>query len=330
MRFSATTLLVSLLMLAACTSDEDRQGSSGEFEIEKHYQSGSFDLNLGVSSERITVADRIQLVLEASAGESEEVIFPELEDKLGEFQVINSDEADARLIADNRLLRRVTYELEPFLPGEYEIPPLQVRFADDDVIETEAITIQVESVLPVSEQNPDIKEIMPPVELPGLPSWTFPAIAALLVLGAGGYLFWRRRRLARQYQERPPLPHQIALSELKKLQEEDLLTKGQAKLFYLRLSLIMRRYIEDRFGLQAPERTTEEFLAGIQGNEIFTSRQKELLGEFLQHCDMVKFAEYQPVRGEIDEAINTCAQFIAETRGEQIQQTATTQPITRN
>ena len=95
---------------------------------------------------------------------------------------------------------------------------------------------------------------------------------------------------------------------------EDLIAKGQAKLFYLRVSAILRHYIENRFGLRAPERTTEEFLSDLQTNHILLPRQKDLLKRFLEHCDMVKFAEYQPNREEVDDTLNTCAQFIAETR----------------
>lgn len=105
---------------------------------------------------------------------------------------------------------------------------------------------------------------------------------------------------------------------------EDLIGKGQAKLFYLRVSAILRHYIEDRFGLRAPERTTEEFLNDLRDAQSLLPRQKELLKRFLEHCDMVKFAEHQPSREEVDDTLNTCAQFIAETKQQEAPESAAT------
>ena len=46
--------------------------------------------------------------------------------------------------------------------------------------------------------------------------------------------------------------------------EEGLIDKGEQKLFYLKISAILRHYVEDRFGMHAPENTTEEFLRDLQ------------------------------------------------------------------
>ena len=96
-----------------------------------------------------------------------------------------------------------------------------------------------------------------------------------------------------------------------------LLEKGEAKLFYLRLSNVLRHYIEDRFGLRAPEQTTEEFLVELRQGQPFGSAHKELLQSFLEHCDLVKFAELQPTRGEAETTVALCRRFIDETRYEQ-------------
>ena len=266
-----------------------------------------------LSRKQINVADHLQLVLEVHATEGESVKFPSFEGKLGEFTVTASETSQPRLAEGGRVVVARTFELEPFLPGDYEIPPMNVPIGDNVTIETARETIKVVSVLPQG-QKPDIKEIGPPLELPGLSGWLYflmgLAVAALFL---SIYMLWRRRKINRTAQSALP-PHELALAELRKLMAEDLVAKGQAKLFYLRVSAILRHYIENRFGLRAPERTTEEFLSDLQTNHILLPRQKDLLKRFLEHCDMVKFAEYQPNREEVDDTLNTCAQFIAETR----------------
>jgi hypothetical protein len=94
----------------------------------------------------------------------------------------------------------------------------------------------------------------------------------------------------------------------------DLISKGQIKEYYYRLSNIVRHYIENRFKLMAPERTTEEFLAEMMVTGKLTEDHKELVGNFLEHCDMVKFAAYGPDSREIENSFNSAKKLVDETR----------------
>ena len=190
-----------------------------------------------------------------------------------------------------------------------------MRIGDGRTIETQSITITVVSVIPDSEEPPELRDIAPPVAMPGLSPWLYflMGVGATALALAGYWLLRQRRKRAEKEAAAEP-PHQVAMRELQRLLAEDLVEKGEAKLFYLRLSNILRRYIEDRFAIRAPEQTTEEFLDDLRRDNAFADLQKELLEEFLRHCDLVKFAEHQPSREEVDGAVNSCAQFIAETR----------------
>jgi len=136
----------------------------------------------------------------------------------------------------------------------------------------------------------------------------------ILALAAGAYFLWKRRRKAEEETVPPVPPHEQAYEALEKLLREDLLTQGQVKLFYLRLSNILRHYIEGRFSLRAPERTTEEFLIDLRAGDDFSAEQKALLRRFLEHCDLVKFAKHDPTRAEIDQSVDACRNFIDETK----------------
>lgn len=314
--------LVRILPLAGvalllCGPGCGRAGKAPEeagYEFQKNYTSGGLTLTMKVSRLEITVADRIDVVLEALAEEGTEVELPAPGGKMGEFMVASVEAPASRLAARNRVSIRSRYELEPYLAGDYEIPSLEIRFGGGRPIRTEPVRIRVASVLPPGEEALEIREIAPPVELPGLGQWIHILIGvALASLGYSLYQLWRRRKVRRRA-ARGLAPHERALWDLTSLMEKDLIGQGRQKLFYLRVSAILRYYIEERFGLRAPERTTEEFLADLRTSQDLLPRQKELLKQFLEHCDMVKFAEHQPSREEIDETINTCAQFIAETR----------------
>ena len=148
-----------------------------------------------------------------------------------------------------------------------------------------------------------------------MPPWVYwvagGAIVALLI---AGIYFWRRRQADAETATPPPLAHETAYRALEELLADRLVEAGEYKLFYLRLSNILRHYIEDRFGLRAPESTTEEFLLDLQKDNRLDGGHRNLLRQFLEHCDLVKFAELAPSSADIERTLSTCRGFIDETK----------------
>lgn len=114
--------------------------------------------------------------------------------------------------------------------------------------------------------------------------WTALIAAAALLIIAGLLLLRRRRiRLAA-----PVPPEKTALAALDSLRAE--IEALDARAFAVRVSHILRVYIEGRFGLHAPKRSTEEFLAEAAASPRLTAEQQAWLAAFLVHCDRSKFA----------------------------------------
>ena len=111
--------------------------------------------------------------------------------------------------------------------------------------------------------------------------------------------------------------HEIAYERLRKLVEQDLFEAGLIKQFHEEISDILRHYIEHRFELRAPERTTEEFLSELQVSNVLGESDKGDLGEFLVHCDLVKFAKHSPSSEQIQETFNLVKSFIEKTKSDE-------------
>ena len=84
--------------------------------------------------------------------------------------------------------------------------------------------------------------------------------------------------------------------------------------FYVELSSIVRRYLEDRFDLRAPELTTEEFLESVQQSPDLTRAHQSLLRDFLRQADLVKFAGVKPAAEDVERSIESANRFLEETR----------------
>jgi len=309
--------------VAGCDEKSGESAQEPNSAIIKSYQKGPYEVKVRLASDAITIADQLTLDLSAVADEGIDVTFPKVQDKLGRFTLAGQTETESALFSGNRVRHVKTYRLKPFLAGDYTIPPLTVSFAmpgqskgETGEIQTEALDVRVTSVLS-KDGSETIKTIMPPEPLPEtINPWLAAAVIVAVLAGLGGFLGFRRFRRRRNGVEtavsRPA--HVLAEEELELLFSENLIAAGHYKAFYQRLSAILRRYIENRFGLRAPEQTTEEFLNIMRTAKELTAAHKQLLKSFLLHCDQVKFAEHQPAADEVRKMTEACRQFIRETR----------------
>jgi len=83
--------------------------------------------------------------------------------------------------------------------------------------------------------------------------------------------------------------------------------------FCIVVSDTLRWYLEERFNFHAPERTTEEFLHELRGTTLLTPDQKENLEDFLNRCDLVKFAKYEPREPELRDLHASAVRLVEET-----------------
>ncbi len=158
----------------------------------------------------------------------------------------------------------------------------------------------------------DIRDIKGLVPLPGWPWWVWALMAVAVVL-IGLLAWWLSRRKPAAEQPIPPVlptPYQIALRALEALWND----RPVVEVFYTKLSDIVRRYLEDRFALHAPERTTEEFLGEGSRNGALSVAHRQLLGEFLQEADLVKFARFRPGDADMKRAYDAAESFVRETK----------------
>lgn len=162
----------------------------------------------------------------------------------------------------------------------------------------------------VASSTNALRDIKPPVEIPNGLLW-FWIVLGLVVLLAVGFWLWRRSRSKQaQAPAVPPVPaHVRARQRL----DAALGLIHQPREFCTAVSDAIRQYLEERFNFRAPERTTEEFLHELVATELLTPEQKESLGEFLQRCDLVKFARYEPREPELHELHGSALRLVEET-----------------
>ncbi len=138
--------------------------------------------------------------------------------------------------------------------------------------------------------------------------WIGVLVAVVAALSAWAWWRWQRRPVITPMVE-PPDPVAVARARIDaaRVHLED------PRQYVAAVSDAVRRYLEDRFGLRAPEQTTEEFLEGLNRRPLLDVRHQGLLSGFLEQCDLVKFAGWRPGSDELGGLEAASIRFVDET-----------------
>jgi len=168
----------------------------------------------------------------------------------------------------------------------------------------------------------DIHDIRGPISIPYEWLWAAYVLVAL-VLAAALYAAWRFFRS--RVKTKAKLPFEIALERLEAARE--LMTPDTVREYAFTVSEIIRVYIEQSFGEKAARRTTEEFLSDLlQQTGTPLAQHRALLEDFLNHCDLMKYARWGASVREMESMQESARVFILDTRPQPEPAKATTLP----
>lgn len=191
------------------------------------------------------------------------------------------------------------FTLIAFDSATLELPPLYVRVAAGKPLETNALTL---TVFP-TRAGREISEMAAIREIRREPEsyldfWPW---AAGILAGLISLVWWirikQRKVLPAVVPNEMVLPPvsatEMALQQLSELQQKQLWRNGQLKEHYAELSLILRTFLESRYGIAALESTTTEIQKLLKSTDFSLKSQMDLK-ELLQKADLVKYAQSEP------------------------------------
>ncbi len=290
------------MLLGGCRQEAPAEPNSVSDTAER----GPFKFTVEVSPKQVWIGDPVTIELRVETPEDHLVQFPPEED-FGELEILNVETSDPRPGVEGGLLWHQTVTAESYASGIVEIPALAVKYthtpaetdsepAFEHRLAIEPLELEVRSALTSQDsvfEPRDITGTLTPPKQP-LSTWAWAAIAGGAIFAAAlvTFLIVWLRRLARR--PAPPiLPEVWALRELALLEAASQVESWQPREFYYRLSEIVRVYIERKFMLAAPEMTTEEFLVALARDRGALPYDAGRLREFLEACDLVKYAAFE-------------------------------------
>ena len=273
----------------------------------------------------------VTLTVKSPAGQK--VALPDLRDRFTGFQVAEDFTEDPLADADGgtTLVSRWRLVPEP-MAKKYRLAPFVVSVAqerDPPAPGAEPTAPSTFYTAPVLFAPPAARasvtgdmEVAPKRDLPPL-SWKLvgicaAALAVLAAIMAIVYLVVRKIRTMVRVHRMSPIER--AMYELEELLKKGLPGRGLYKDFYVELTMVVRRYIERRHAVRAPNLTTDEFLRAARENPAFTPEAIAELKSFLESADMVKFAGVEATPEMADSATGKARDYLT-TDSREAQQT---------
>jgi hypothetical protein len=277
---------------------------------------GSLDISSQVDRSEITIGDRIQYEIKVVFPADGKVELPSVLGNLGAFEVKDYQVSDPKP-AGSLQIQTWHFNLSTFTVGKYTLPPQQVAYRrGDDTTATVYFTqpIEINVVRSSPETVKDIADLAPMAEVKGGQPWLAYGLGALALLALAVLLWKRLRRRAAPAAAKPALPpFEEAMEKLNGIKNLVLIRQNRAREFCFVLSELLRRYISRRYGIDALESTTAEFLESVAKLPI-TKSQKEWLASFCESTDLVKYADGALLESDAEALIKRTSEFLSHTR----------------
>jgi hypothetical protein len=264
------------------------------------------------------IGSRVRYEVTVSAPPGIEIVVAQPAERIGDLDIVDFGTEPPKPTPDGRVVFRRWWQLVAQSPGHHLLssPAVQYRAPGGELATAPGadVGVTIESLLARTPDATDIRDVKPPDPIPvdWRPYYAVGGVlAALALLGAALRMIVRPRRAA--VAAPPPPPHVVALAALDALRARALADQGAFKELYSALSDIVRRYLEDRFRVRAPEMTTEEFLLATSRDGRLAAAHRRLLGGFLTESDLVKFARHVPTTADSERAFDAARRFVTDT-----------------
>ena len=290
-----------------------------------HVEAQEVVLKASFDRDSIMIGEQVQWTLKATIDRSIDAFFPLIDSITdGRIELLKNKGLDTLQASANNITVQHTYVITSFDEGIYTLPeiPLLLRHRDGklDTAYFERLSLLVKTV-PIDTTSFEPYDIKMPITYPitfmeVLP-WALSGLAVLAMVAFVIYVIIRRRQHKPIFFKPKPKepPHIIALRELNKIKADKLWQNNKVKLYYTRVTDVLRIYMEDRYKIQAMEQTSDEILLTLQSMPI-PGEIMDKLRELLSVSDLVKFAKYQPMTDDNEKALVTAQEFVDHTKEE--------------
>lgn len=277
-------------------------------------------ISASIDSTSLMLGDQTKMNIQVTAPAIEQVQAPDFAAQLPKgVECISASKMDTTVLEDGDVQLSQELVLTSFGDTTYFIQPYVVTTGGDTVkAHLNTLTILMPDSIETMKDIYDIKSIEDvPVWWWDIVKWIV-LVLGILLLGIGGYFIWRWYMFTyRRPQAKAEVPvntrpaDEEALERLAIIGSEKIWQQGKGKQYHTELTDVVRTYIGRRFDVHSTEKTSDETLHAMKpliDKELYTR-----LAKMLQLADFVKFAKYEAMPNENEQALDIAYDFVYET-----------------
>ena len=281
-------------------------------------------ITASIDSLQLLIGEQAHVKVEVSCPVDADLVLPAYPNNvlMEGIEILGEVKTDTQYLNKRRqMMVTQAYTVTSFDTAFYYIPPFEV-LVDSQVYASDPLALMV---MTFDVDTANVEAIFPIKDIMKCPI-TFvevlPFSGSIVLVIVLGFLI---PYLMRRYRDNKPIlrrvtiapklpPHQVALTEMERIKGEKSWQRDDVKQYYTELTDALRVYMEERFGFNAMEMTSDEIIAQL--NELPDKEWIDELRELFQMSDLVKFAKYKPLINENDMNLINAIDFINKTKME--------------
>ncbi|WP_121665960.1 BatD family protein [Mesonia aquimarina] len=257
------------------------------------------EVSAKIDSTSIKIGEQITYQIKVETDSTDQVIFPEGQSFIP-LEMVTSLKVDTTSI-EKRFQLIKEYNLTQFDSGNYTIPRQRILI-NNSAFFTDSLQVQVKNVV-VDTTKQKLYPIKPSLEIEesfSIPSWFWWLLGIIILLAILTWFLLKQKKKRDEAKKEIP-PYDKAMLTLKKLDESDVLERGDVKSYYSDLTDAVRRYLDEKIDDRALESTTNELIAILKdlknSNKLYLKESViASLEAILKRADLAKFAGIKPDR----------------------------------
>lgn len=283
-------------------------------------------VNASIDSLQLLIGEQAHVKVEVSCPTDGDLIMPTYPNNMlmEGIEIVGEVKTDTQYLnKKNHMVVTQTYAVTSFDTAFYYIPPFEVlvdsvNYASNPlalkVMTYDVDTTNVEAIFPIKDI---VKRPITFVEVLPMSGSILLIVALCFLIPFLLHRYRDNKPILRRVTIAPKLPpHQVALQEMERIRNEKSWQKDDVKQYYTELTDALRVYMEERFGFNAMEMTSDEII-----DKLNEQPDKEWIGELRElfsMSDLVKFAKYKPLINENDMNLINAIDFINKTKVEAV------------
>ena len=276
-------------------------------------------ISASIDSTQLALGDQTNMHIQVTQDAAEQVLRPNFAAQLPQgMESVKEGKIDTTDLGGGKIQWSQDLTLTGYMDTTFTIRPYIMTLQDDSLF---AQPMQITILFPEDLEQKEYYDIQEIEDVPiwwwDIVKWVLIGLAAVILCGVIAFIIiltTRRKKGRTILRKRVVIlrpAEEVALEKLGIIRDKKIWQQGYSKQYHTDLTDVIREYIGRRYDVHSTEKTSDETLRAMR--PLLSKELYVQLSKMLQLADLVKFAKFEPLPNEHEEALDIAYEFVIET-----------------